>query len=100
MGLWIGVSVLTLVDFTENVSLFVMMMYRRVRVKFVKKTRRLSTASAIVRSSGYAPYAIDTKGSCIIASPKASASRSNFSGKPVTVSGLGTKLPHVHFEES
>ena len=97
MGLWVGVSVVTLVDFTENVSLLVITVYRRIRAKFVRKTRRLSTASAGLRLSLDASYAVDAKGSCIL-SPKGSALRSNL-GLTTTLSGISTKVPHVHFEE-
>ena len=96
MGLWVGVSVLTLVDFTENVSLFIVTIYRRIKVKCMRKSRRLSIVEEMVRSPFDSPYAIDAKGSCIL-SPQTSALQSNLS-LPITISGLSTKVPHVHFE--
>ncbi|CAB3991997.1 amiloride-sensitive sodium channel subunit alpha-like, partial [Paramuricea clavata] len=97
LGLWVGVSVVTVVDFTESVSLLAKTLYRRIRAKFVRKTRRLSTAGAGPRLSVDASYAVDTKGSCIL-SPKGSALRSNL-GLTTTLSRISTKVPHVDFEE-
>ena len=98
MGLWVGVSVLTLVDFTQNVSMLVMMLYRRIRNKLVRKTRRLSTPGVQVRPSLDASYAVEIKGSGLL-TPQSSILRNNNSGLITTVSGISTKIPHVHFEE-
>lgn len=90
---------LTLVDFTENVSMFVMTLYRRIRARFVRKSRRLSIADGPLRPSLDVPNAIDAEGSCIL-SPSSSAVRSHGNlGLAVTASGLGTKLPHAHFKK-
>lgn len=100
LGLWVGVSVLTLVDFTETISNLIRSLYRRFKIKLFTKTRRLSSGGITARPRLDANYAIDSKSSYIL-SPSPSASiRLSQETLGNADSGRSARMPHVHFEDS
>lgn len=71
MGLWVGVSVVTLVDFSESLSMFIQAIYLRLKGK--NRNGSIFMLSRAEHRSNNREHQFNRKNDCVLVSPQTSS---------------------------